>query len=517
MTKKSFVIYLFCFFLLIHAGAMKLLAQADLPEKPALQRVTIDSTNGVTHVEWEASQSPGILGYKVYTLDITTSPVTGFLLDSLPGDMLSYSYLETDPGIPYYTVTAVNENGESLLSGIYHRPVELEVRYDSCSSAMELRWDDYVGWGENLNGYVIYAKSHAPDTCDCGDKKDMLSENSEFVALDTLMPDEHTFTYEQAGENLFYEFVVAAFDNQNILSTSNREHYFTYMPAPPEFISLDYVSVLDERTVEISISADITGEINDFLVSRSTSPQGSFTPVQTIMDVTESNIHITDDVVTQGQRYYYRADALNSCFHPVKSSNLGNNILVRGKAEESVVQLEWNAYEEFPGGVASYDVFRNNAYGELELVASVSRDALSYSENIRNSGDQNIEGAVKYMIEARESGTNPMGIMGVSRSNEVVVNIETRMHVPNAFTPNGDGRNDYFAPVIDFIPEEFRMFIYDRTGKILFSSIDPLLGWDGSVNGAGKAREGVYVYHIEYRSYNGTRQIATGNLTLVYP
>jgi gliding motility-associated-like protein len=121
------------------------------------------------------------------------------------------------------------------------------------------------------------------------------------------------------------------------------------------------------------------------------------------------------------------------------------------------------------------------------------------------------------VIEAREMGTNPLGISGISRSNEVVVNIETRMYLPNAFTPNFDGRNDFFAPVVDFIPEEYRMFIYDRTGKILFSTTDPLTGWDGSINGSGQAREGVYVYHIEYLSYNGTRQIATGNLTLVYP
>ena len=239
--------------------------------------------------------------------------------------------------------------------------------------------------------------------------------------------------------------------------------------------------------------------------------------MQTLLDLEEANIHIIDNVVTQGQTYYYKAEALNSCFQPVKSSNPGNNILVRGQADESVVRLEWNPYKEFPSGVGSYSIYRKNSYDEQELVTTVTPDTHTYTENIRNSGDRNIEGAVEYMIEAWESGTNPLGISGISRSNAVVVNIETRMYLPNAFTPNDDGRNDYFAPVIDFIPEEYSMFVFDRTGKILYRTTDPLAGWDGSINGSGKAREGVYIYHIEYLSYNGTRQIATGNLTLIYP
>jgi gliding motility-associated-like protein len=340
---------------------------------------------------------------------------------------------------------------------------------------------------------------------------------ADFVLLATNRADETSFTHMQIEENRYYEYVVEAFDNQDTRSTSNRIKYFTYMPPPPEFVSLDYVSVLDESAVELSISADISGEINDFLVSRSSSPEGVFTPVQTLPDLSDTNVHLTDNLATRAQQFYYKVEALNSCFHPVKASNLGNNILLHGKADESVVRLEWNPYRGFPGGVASYSVFRKNAYGELALIATVAHDQLSYTENVRTAGDRYSDGAVIYVIEARENGSNPLGITGVSRSNEVEINVETRMYLPNAFTPNNDGRNDYFAPVIDFIPETYRMFIYDRTGEVLFHSTDPLNGWDGSVNGAGMAREGVYVYHIEYLSHNGTRQVATGNVTLVYP
>jgi gliding motility-associated-like protein len=507
MIKKRFVIRLILSLLLTNTAAVVVVAQADLPLKPEIERVSIDSTNGMTHIAWKASQSPGIIGYKVYTLDITTSPVTGFLLDSLPGNVLSYGYLRTEPGAPYYTVTAISSTGESLLSGDYHRPVELVVRYDSCNSTMKLNWEHYVGWEESLNGYRIYMKRYATGT----------GAQTDFVLLATNRADETSYTHQQVEENWYHEYVVEAFDNQDTRSTSNRTAYFTYMPSPPAFVSMDYVTVLDENTVELSISADISGEINDFLLSRSPSPQGVFVPVQTLQDLSDSNIHLTDNLATLGEQFYYKVEAMNSCFHPVKASNLGNNILVQGRIDGSVVRLDWSPYMDFPTGVASYSVFRKNAYDEYVLAATLGPDQLSYTENLGTTGNGTTEGAVSYVIEARESGSNPLGITGVSRSNEVQVNVETRMFLPNAFTPNDDGRNDHFVPVIDFIPESYRMFIYDRTGEVLFHSTDPLIGWDGSVNGSGKAREGVYVYHIEYRSHNGMRQVATGNVTLVYP
>lgn len=60
-----------------------------------------------------------------------------------------------------------------------------------------------------------------------------------------------------------------------------------------------------------------------------------------------------------------------------------------------------------------------------------------------------------------------------------------RMYVPNAFTPNGDGDNDYFNV---FIPQQFQvrsfdMQIYNRWGNLVFQSKDPSVGWDGTFAG----------------------------------
>ena len=56
---------------------------------------------------------------------------------------------------------------------------------------------------------------------------------------------------------------------------------------------------------------------------------------------------------------------------------------------------------------------------------------------------------------------------------------------PNIFTPNGDGLNDTYAPVLicDLIVKNYLMIVYDRWGETVFESYDPKEAWDGKING----------------------------------
>lgn len=68
--------------------------------------------------------------------------------------------------------------------------------------------------------------------------------------------------------------------------------------------------------------------------------------------------------------------------------------------------------------------------------------------------------------------------------------------IPNVFTPNGDGINDYYdvgTPSADL----YRMEIYDRWGVMVFMSTDPVHKWDGMYN-KDRATEGVYYYILHY-------------------
>jgi gliding motility-associated-like protein len=72
--------------------------------------------------------------------------------------------------------------------------------------------------------------------------------------------------------------------------------------------------------------------------------------------------------------------------------------------------------------------------------------------------------------------------------------------VPKAFTPDGNGVNDVFKPImLDMAPEDYHLWIFDRWGQLLFESTDPNRGWDGSGLHGGHAATGIYVWRLTFR------------------
>lgn len=110
-----------------------------------------------------------------------------------------------------------------------------------------------------------------------------------------------------------------------------------------------------------------------------------------------------------------------------------------------------------------------------------------------------------------------MVLNGCPVSDTVTVLNDCYMDVPNAFTPNGDGSNDYFLPR-QFLTKglvSFKMDIFNRWGTLIFSSQSVNgLGWDGKLNGVPQP-EGVYIFKIEANFKDGQIESHTGNLTLL--
>lgn len=85
--------------------------------------------------------------------------------------------------------------------------------------------------------------------------------------------------------------------------------------------------------------------------------------------------------------------------------------------------------------------------------------------------------------------------------------------VPNAFTPNGDGKNDKVAVRgFGIIKVNFR--IYNRWGQLVFQSTDPSQGWDGYYQGRLQPMD-VYGYTLEVEMYTGERFTKKGDITLL--
>lgn len=104
-----------------------------------------------------------------------------------------------------------------------------------------------------------------------------------------------------------------------------------------------------------------------------------------------------------------------------------------------------------------------------------------------------------------------------STTDQVVVNKDCYTDIPNAFTPNGDGNNDYFYPrqLLSKGVVAFSMTVVNRWGQKVFETTNTDgRGWDGKFNEKEQPM-GVYIYQIHVVLKNGRTEDYTGNVTLV--
>jgi gliding motility-associated-like protein len=99
---------------------------------------------------------------------------------------------------------------------------------------------------------------------------------------------------------------------------------------------------------------------------------------------------------------------------------------------------------------------------------------------------------------------------------EVHVRPVTEIFIPNAFTPGGfDNLNNTFKPHGNNL-DEYRMFIFNRWGEMLFSTADINVGWDGTVrNSSVDAKQDLYVYKIQYNDHHGNAKELRGNVMVL--
>lgn len=108
---------------------------------------------------------------------------------------------------------------------------------------------------------------------------------------------------------------------------------------------------------------------------------------------------------------------------------------------------------------------------------------------------------------------NAKGCRDTARATITVVPIIPIM-VPNAFTPDGDGVNRTFKPVL-YKPQNYFMYIYNRWGELMFQSESFEAEWDGNYGGE-PAPDGVYLWYIRYYEYDtGLLKDIRGTVTLL--
>ena len=92
-----------------------------------------------------------------------------------------------------------------------------------------------------------------------------------------------------------------------------------------------------------------------------------------------------------------------------------------------------------------------------------------------------------------------------------MVKVVEKIANTNAFTPNGDGKNDTWRiPYIESYPG-FVVQVYNRYGQLVYRSTNGVVNWDGTL--AGKPQDaGTYVYVFDRKQFGG---VARGTIMLI--
>lgn len=132
-------------------------------------------------------------------------------------------------------------------------------------------------------------------------------------------------------------------------------------------------------------------------------------------------------------------------------------------------------------------------YEDIELAASQP-----YSSYLWSTGGTGRSIYVRNAGSYRLQVTDANGCTGTDTIAVLTKQCLNGVYIPTAFTPNNDGRNDFFKPIVYGTLLNYTIDVYDRAGQRVFSTSNPVLGWKGDVLGIIQP-SGVYVWQCRYQ------------------
>ncbi|MBP6432399.1 MAG: PKD domain-containing protein [Ferruginibacter sp.] len=117
---------------------------------------------------------------------------------------------------------------------------------------------------------------------------------------------------------------------------------------------------------------------------------------------------------------------------------------------------------------------------------------------------------IEYIVQVSDIN----GCTGLDSIRVRLFRVAPGLYVPNAFTPNGDGKNDIFRPVVLGIKSLDLFQVYNRFGQMVYSGTDIAKGWDGTFGGRPQDPAN-FVWIAEATDYTGKKIKRKGNVILI--
>ncbi len=497
--KRKFLLFSVYFYLVISGAAAQ---NGDRPDSPDLKRVTVDTATGHAWIYWSPSPSPEVIANIIFIYHNNIWIPVDTVSDATTDFENTFSNANYFP--ESYDISAFDPHEESPLTEEPHTTIFTTLQFDSCRAELNLSWTPYIGWADSLEYYNIFRNT----------------DGGSFSIIDSLPPDSISFTDTTIEAYVNYCYYIQANHKDGLTSTSNKVSKYTQMPQIPGFINADYATINPENNeVSLSFTIDPASEIYHYKLLRTDDPNGIYDTIADFADHRSEKLTYTDIPEDLSLPLYYRLAAINPCNLIIVRSNIASTMILTVNNEDALNYLTWTPNIGWKGGVEKYEVYRKTMVNPSELIATVDADDTSYTDNVElNNLIYNVDDAkFCYYINAVEGENNPHGIRGTGTTCTKCVVLQPKIFIPNAFTPNGDGKNDAWKPKLSFTPATYHLIIKNRWGNILFESRDHFQVWDPAVNGERTVQEGTYIYFLRVTTGEGKEILRKGLVNVVFP
>ena len=148
-------------------------------------------------------------------------------------------------------------------------------------------------------------------------------------------------------------------------------------------------------------------------------------------------------------------------------------------------------------------------YGKLELSAIGGYKDYQWSNN-SNATSIMIQQPGSYWLRV----TDFNNCTGVDTVSVVSKPCMYGLYMPNGFTPNNDGKNDVFKPLVYGEVISFQLNVFNRFGQEVFKSFDINKGWDGNIGGL-KQNGNTFIWTCRYQLAGGNEEFRKGTVVLI--